>query len=685
MASGWKDDQLAEADLPRIARRMRERFQRLHEKVNYRRKHRYNDDDVDPSVSEGEGNTPDPDDPFRQIRGMQVDILRRKSTEFVSRVVENPWQFSVKPPDKTQALERTANDIAQVFTYWATDDEDRQGERLLDVIAECATRDAYAVFHDLRCEHYWPEIDWLPGADDGMADDDIDVECPGCGGQGQGSDGVNCPQCDGSGRVTQRKTFFKGRAKSYVEALTREYADRGSPWQWGVDDVLNIAWDDDKDPRGGFRRLLVTYEVAADEYEEEVGAEALRAAMPLPGVTLGQYGSVGNDTPNSGIEGDARRIQVNQLWTRSHYYEWIEGGGPQGMLVKSGRHNYQRIPYYLVAPLDTHDTDLVRRFESPLDGLYRLKEWADRQLTLMSGVVENQARPLMRDTMADPSVSPLTADGSPAEDAEGTLAARYSPPGVTTQVISQPMPASLPQFAQMLREMLEEAAPDTGKADAGATSAAWAVRLVQQQASTLPRRFVAHIARVIQVAMKYRMRWHMENAQRVIGYGESNRNKPVVVMPGDLKNHQFVVFINPVSGAERITAVEHNRGLLQEQLILPRDFYEAMGEEDPDDAAARVEAYYLAQPFRQARAKAMMAKAMGSAFLLGPGLEMLDAQGNGVSPEQVLAAKGYQPARGGGADGNMLSQIRQQVQMPALQPLERNQPGVPEQTTGLVG
>ena len=80
-----------------------------------------------------------------------------------------------------------------------------------------------------------------------------------------------------------------------------------------------------------------------------------------------------------------------------------------------------------------------------------------------------------------------------------------------------------------------------------------------------------------------------------------------------------------------------------------------------------------------------MAKAMGSAFLLGPGLEMLDAQGNGVSPEQVLAAKGYQPARGGGVDGNMLSQIRQQVQMPALQPLERNQPGVPEQTTGLVG
>ncbi len=673
-ARRWKPDEIPEEMLAAEARQMADEFQLLHEKVARRRLHFYTDKKVDPMIGGNEGNRPDADDPFRHIRGFQTDNLRKKAGEFVLRVTENEPQYSVEPPDETQSLERIANDISQVMQSWDEDDEQRSGSALAWQLAWAAVRDGYAVFHDLRCEHYWPEIEWDEADDDRgeLSEEQREVECPGCGGEGD-----DCPQCGGTGTVMKDMLTLRGSSKAYVETVTREYADAGSPWMRGTDDVLGIKWREDRDPRGGFARLLVTYETRASDYEKDVGPEAYRAAWPLPGISQGSN-TVGIDTPNYGHASDNVRVQVNQLWTRSHLYEWVEGAGVGKRLVKSGKHGYRRIPYYLFAPLDTGHADLVWRFRSPLDGLYSVKEWADWVITIMSGIVENQKDPVMIDVLNDPSLSPLTADGSPSDDREGTVAARNGAPGTQPMVITQPMPQSIPQFTELVMQRMVEAAPDTGKVEAGANAPAWTMRLGQEQASREPRQFVDAMAKSMQLAGQFRLYWHEDNGQRLIGYGGSKRNRPVVVMPEDLRNQKFQVFINPVSGAERVAIVEHNRELLTNQLILPRDFYEAMGEKDPDDAAMRVKAYYLAEPYRDARARARMAEKLGSAFLLGPGPEMLDSQGNGIAPEQVLQGKGYQPS--GGVPPNM-----NQVTMPDLQPLERNMPGEPEMTRGLPG
>jgi len=681
---GYKSDTIDLGRLQIVASRMEREHRAFHESRIRRRQHYYNDPTVDPVLVGNEGNKPDPDSPFAQVPRVQSDRIRSKVNKLVSRITENPWQLEVVPPDQTQALEKTANSVMQVLTSWGLDIEDRRGVSLLHEMAYSVLIDGIAFVHVRRCADLWPEMGWL--ADDGPArleEYDEEEECSGCGGTG-GEDG-DCPQCGGTGMYQRGKVRIRSKPGEAKTQLYREYAQRGAPWTWEVLDTLQVCWEEDADPRGGLYRALVSFEVRREDYDGDDAAD-YRTSERLPGQTLGD---MAHATPSSGEFSEGERVRVRQLWTRTHYYEWLDND-PES--VKSGEHGYMGVPIYMVAPRDTRNRDKVYRFESEVEGMFRVKEYADWMHTTYFAVVQNQSNPLTREVAPDPDKSPLLApDGGFTEDREGTAAARYTSGG-ELQILSQPMSAAIPQALQFFDELMTRAEPDDGSVDVGSATSPWTVRLGQQQANVAVAHNIRHMEKAVQWAFNRILDDHVERGDMLIAFGRESegerpkRGAPISIQAKEVEFFDVRAFVNPVSAAERITTLEHLRGLLAEGLIEAVDFYEAMGELDPADKALRVKLENISKPYVDAAIAAKLAERMGSVFLLGPAMEMLNSQGQGVSPMDVLGAKGYnvqqqpqgmpgQPQQGGPPmNGQMLSQVRQQTQMPDLQALSQNGP-----------
>lgn len=691
--SGWKPDEIDPERVPDIARRMLREFRPAYDRIAKRREHRFTEEAADPVLSQRDGDSPAPNDLFSQASRYQAREISITGKRLVDRICENPWQAECKAPDETAALEKIANNVTQVDNSWGIEIEERQAMSVQRALADSCVYDmGYAVFHLRRCEDLWPEIDWSnKPTDEGMAEVEEERECPGCGGAGfDERDAEPCPQCEGKGVVKRAKLTFKGTGKGYVSAVQYEYAKRGAPWTWEVVDPLNFAWRTDKDPRGGLFRALVHYEVLLEDYIDSLGddptVEKLRALSPLPG---SQHGEFYHDSPGSqDIEG--KRVTVYQLWTRSHLYEWCGESGASstgnGVVVKNGPHGYPRIPFRIAAPRRTGHADIMRAFECDMDDMYAVKPWADKQITLFGAAMENTVQPLVNETYDDPTKAPILMDGAPESGGRNGQSV-VRPAGVTAEVVSAPLPPSIPAFWQELKEQMERAKPDTGDVDVGATSQAWAIRLGQAQAGKGPRAHVVEHSRTLQWAFQFIHDWHEQNAEPMVAFGRDHESravstsKPIVIEPGELSHIQPTVYINPVSAAEKQMEEEQARGLLAERLITPEDFYKVRGERDPADAALRNRAYWVAQPYIDQHLAGRVAERMGSMFLVGPQGELMNGAGQAVSPDQVLAAKGYTPAvpatpnapGAGGAppmNGNMLGQIRGQVQMPALPALQ---------------
>ncbi len=713
-SSGYRPDEIDLDHVSDVGRRMLRTFNRTYEHIDLRRAHRHTWETVDPDLSQRQGDDPDPNDLFAladRFQSREINIWGRK---LVDRICENPWSLTMAAfaSSETATQEKLGNKIAQVLMSWGIDIEDRMEMQIQRLLADYGVYDkGYAVFHVRMCEDLWPEIEWMPSDSyGGMREEEKDFTCPGCGGESAELYSAECAQCDSEGTIKRPMMTLMGRGKDYTDTVHKEYAERGAPWIWEAVDPRNVAFERDQDPRGGLRRFMRHYEVLLDDYADDIKGEVgpekvreLRAAFALPG---DRHTDVSSETPSSmDIEGN--RVTVYQLWTRSHLYEWVtstHAGSAGKVNVKGGPHGYPRIPFRIVAARKNGSADPFWAYEGDLDNMYAIKPWADKQITLMGGAMQNTVQPLINVTVDEPGKVPYLADGVPDDGGgRGTLAARQPVAGMKSEVVSAPMPAAIAQFWQEIKQMLAEARPDTGDVDLDKVTDAWGIKMGQAQGGKGPKAHIKEHKETLDWGFRLMMDTHIERKLPLIAYGRDentrkvNTTEPMVVPWEELKGFSPNAVINPISAAEQQMNVEHVRGLLAEQLVEPEKFYEARGERDPHEAHLKNMAYWAAYPYMLQAIQGKLAEVMGSQFLLGVNGEMLNAAGQPVMPEQVLQQAGYQPGGtapapggtpGGGGQpggGNGLAQVRGQVNMPPLPGLNIPGSGLAPQAGGRYG
>ena len=645
-------------------------WQPLYDKVERRRRHFYADASADPRLGKSEGGRPQPGDPYAEVSRYQTDKLRQKAVEWVSRVAERHVIYDVVLPGGPEDAKNkdTGATIAETYNAWMMDTEERTAPPLFlqDALAWGQVRDPYAILHSRWATDLWPELEREYTTEKPMGDAakrfeplpkpvEVSEPCEACAGTGEqpGPDPdypqtAMCPECGGEKMKSRTQARYIEHGDAYDERMRREYAGDGSPWHDEVIDFMQFVPEIDNSPRKGLRRALVHFEVDLSTYtdaeRDNISAEELRAVAKAPGDS---HSSSGHSTPSS--EQSGAKVTVYQLWTRSHCYEWASHDEAK---VKGWAHRYKRgVPFWILPVHDTGHPDPVWRFECPLEGMYRTKEYVDRAWTITAAAVEGQANPLtttvdkdgpgyLPPMTLDPTGNPTSVGGSEAGRNEATTGEK--------KTLSFPMPQSVPQWLELIDAAMDKAAPETGRAEIDKNTQPWTAKQAQAQANIGPGNAIKIQRVVFQDNIRFKHEQHIEENIPLIAFardddGNQRLGEPLFVAASELARFNPVALIDTSGENQRITDVEYTAAMVERGFGTDEDVYKAQGHDDVGARALEVEVWKIMQPLRAERIRQEIAARMGTRFVLGPMGEMIGPGGVDAGPEGVAAATGIKP------------------------------------------
>ncbi len=228
----------------------------------------------------------------------------------------------------------------------------------------------------------------------------------------------------------------------------------------------------------------------------------------------------------------------------------------------------------------------------------------------------------------------------------------------------------VPGIPEIRLHLADEAAPGTGYADVSAAAEAWSIRLQQAQENVEPSKSVTAIAKCM-TAMVRKMVEVMGKPLEEGGFGEPvsvfkridkegggfDRSAAVYVEPEDIGSLDVYVDISATSAQERITKVEHGKGLHEGGYITYREWAEVYyGAQDPDQMLKEKRAEELVNMYLPQILQQELAAKMGQRVVIGADGQPLGVGGQSVDPYAALGAQGVQfPQMGGAAPGAVLN------------------------------
>lgn len=602
----------------RLVEQLQRRFTAFHERVEDRRLHFHNDPAKDPKLGSWSAGAdgklaPDPDNPFRDMTAYQADNARRVAQDLIPRLTAN--HVVANGTAQKSSEQKIADDLATVLNSWIWDIEARTQVNLQQQISFGQSVLGYAVLHVRRADDMWPA----------------------------------------------RERMKRETARSYSERVEYERAKRGAPWVMEAIDPSFFACAFDRNPVGGMAAAVLSYEVGLLDYVEAVerdemsAQEALEklqimAETPAPGLQdAGVTSVIGADGPSSG-DFD-KRVTVHQFWTREMCYEIMDRGGDNNFEeVKAWPHEYEQVPFRIIPCTDTGDPDPVRRWLPAMEGIFRLKPFFDRFLTLTAGMAELTAMPLQYMEKTGTAPAPLLESGDPANEAADTAGAGIVPDGFTMKQLKIEMGQAIAGVMQMLTDQLTKSEPGTGQADYTATTAPWLMRLAQTQANVGPKLMITNANDGFKWALNLIVDWHVRHPEEAMVAFERDDEGAVSsytvkrVDPKELTTVAVGTSISPVASSEQITLGQVLAEYLGQGLIKREDFYrDGLGKTNPQDYINALDAETAMRPAKQAWSNARIAAELGSLFMQGMNGATLSAQGQEVPPEQALMANGWQP------------------------------------------
>lgn len=612
------------------------RFRRLHRLVRQRDEHFFALPAADQKLPH----------PYEDVEPFQSDILRQSWVDLKSRLVENPFRIRVEPPTEKTRDKNAANKLEIVLQTGLGLVEEREDIDILGGLADGIILHGPAVLHWQKAADVWPdfpdpeEVDELPEGEekryrDRSEDDDY-----------------------AEGEKRYRET-----ADSQKERDDHAKARAGFPFFVEVLRADQCAWVRDRSMANGFALFLVVRETPLLTYREELQKQD-RIVLSLNDadkrlLVYEERDAPSRDDPSRELADRAwdGAVQVCHLWSRTEFYELAKrDGDADWVVVKSHTHPYEMPPFALAAGDEVNHPDPSMAFLPLLEGLYRLKPFHDHDVTLGRHIAEQIALPFYWIKQAN---------GEPVLDGEGrklvlsrnAAAAQRLPEGATLEKVEFELNPAFMAFLQLTGEQLDEAKPESGIVEVGASTAPFTLKLAQEQANAGVKKSKKSLARAVRT-MARNMALVMQKSADEGGFGRPvpvyaktkdgkvDRSTAIMVDPEDIPTLEIEVDIDPLSAAQQVTNIQFQRELLNDPMVPygRQQFVEdALQEEDPEGYIAAYDAETIFETrIKPGLIEQELAKKFGGVFVVTPELGFAGVGGDAATPEQVLSANGMQ-------------------------------------------
>jgi hypothetical protein len=582
-------------------------------------------------------------DHMKDVIPWQWDGPRQIWVKLRARLTENHYIARAEPAKPTASWREKASRLESVFNDGLAYAEERDGVDIQGYLSDGQIIDGCAYLHWCKADHLWPV------ADDYLESDDVD-------------DGMEWDEEKGKYRETDA---------AYQSRRRHAIARAGYPWFIEVIPRANVAYYRDKKLANGLGMVMVSREVGTMAYFAALSEEEEDAARKDLGIG-GEGNAPGEDEPSRSDWGEV--MTVHQLWTRYECYEIAVGGGKNWRLMRGFKHPYEMPPFAKVSGDEVLTDDPLLCDLPALEGMFKAKPAFDRLMTLYLALAEQIALPLFYWRNVESGAPLLGEDGNIVALSKNSLASYKAPTGYTLEKLEYQMNPAFVSGVTMMRDLAREAQPSTGEAEVNQNTDPWAIRLQQAQENVVPASYVKKVAKGITTMLRNKAMVMAKPAEQG-GYGEPvavyarvrggaiDRTTTVYVEPEDIGSLDITGAIGSTSAQERISKVEHGKGLLKDGVIDWIEFYESYYEaEDPDAMNKRRHAMNIVEEYLPPLLKQELAKRYGTRITLGPNGELMGPGGVVVDPMQMLQSQGIQlgpagaaaPTPGGPAPGSVM-------------------------------
>lgn len=630
-------------------------------RIDWRRQHLHNVDDVDPPLA----------DPWNDGPKDQHDILRKIYVEMVARLTENPVTIDVGSPKENATTDAAGDDFATVLQEIWRDVQQRLQINIQESVSAGQVAEAFGLIHLRMDASLVPEVpdpetlDTLP-------------DCPMCEGTKKAA-GKKCPECGGTGTDASYLKTHKKQGDKYVEradALNKRTAQArakaGTPFYVEMPDIAGYRWETDRSGKPGDRFDMLIRKVSLLDYCDangeagELTTEEIEAEAAAPRAWMPSW--INWDTDQG------KDIIVYEFWTRDEYYEVVAQDGDDGMVVrKSFPHFYGRPLFWRIPAIEYNSADPMLKYEPLMEGLYRKKQAVDRINALFAVMAEKTALPYYYWKNTTTGAPALSEDGlSEIRFSRDSAAANKAPQGYE---LVKADPAEIQQaLVEMRRDAIKDlldAAPPTGQAEVTATTQPFAIKLQQEQASTVLKAVLRKQVAAFQslfdcIAML------LAKPVEEGGYGETlyvnpssvtsdgrritDRSKTIGVDPKVIETLTINVNISGTSAAEQTTKTQIGIQLLGDPAIPLTRKYVLQNYFGIDRAEDMLEEWDSEQIFitkvKPGLIDRELAKKYGGVFVVTPDGSPVGFGGKAVTPQDVLQQNGITPVvppqQGGG-------------------------------------
>ncbi len=588
------------------------RFSALHDKIRERETHLYNSKQANPRFSP----------PYKEAEPWQTDLLRRTWSQLRQRLTEHPLRVHVEPPDDSPSAREAADNLEHVLEQGLRYVEDRTHLSLQADLGYGQVCLCFGVLHWQQAQHRMPVFP----AREQRGSRPEDAEDRRRFRRARSEDGPSLPWIE-----TEESRRDRDRQRQ---------AAAGFPWDIEVIRPDQFAFVEDHGSGNGLGLAVVLREVGLFEYrnrlrEQDRLALQMTAVAGEPSLRIARAVDAPLPEEPSGA-GWGERLRVASVWTRDEYYELAALERPsrsasrsdehlrhEWTLIKSHPHPYE-MPPFAIAEADTNDhSDMVRRWEPTLEGIYRAKPRYDFERSLGHFLAEQTATPLYWVQLADGTYE-TDANGQRIELTPSGAETIELPAGASLHRVEFQVAPAFVEFLRMSHEELLSAAPDAGTVDRGEIGPntqphtlnllLGSRNLQVQQLKRAQTRAARTMLRNMALVMSKPLSeggfgapvWVFAKGKN----GRLQRRETVCVEPSQIPSLEIDVWIDPYSSAQRIAVQEHGRARLNDPLdpLDQRGYLEEyIGEEHAEQVLARHRQWRM----EQARFERELSRARG--------------------------------------------------------------------------
>lgn len=615
-------------DLKELIDELEERFGSIddtdshHGRIEWRSKHYARDHSVDPVLPK----------PYENGFRYQTDALRQKAVKLKSRLRENPFRIQGEPTRDTATARKNRDQAVLVLNQGFDEIQKRESINLLSALADGVIRKCYGVLSWCIAEHIIP----------GVPEREYLEELPDDEGEAK-----RYEEAKEEGKPKYRQT-----SDDLMATHRRNMARAGFPWFVEVIPPEHFMFVEDRSLANGLAIAVVRREVPLLSYVEKRKAMALSVNDANPKIPI--YGERDAPSDDNGGHRFRKKVTVYQVWTREEFYELCDHG-PVQEIVDSFTHPYGMPPFAIAyGNVNENETDLVRKYEPALEGVYREKPAYDYWMSLYYTMAESNAMPLYVLVSQGDGMPMLNDDGTPVVMSRDSMQTAKIPDGYKLEKFTNEINEGFARLGDILTQNMEDASPSAGDADVSASTQPWAIRLQQAMANVEPKQYLDNIANaldicVTNVAKVLSMPEYFADGVAVYARVQDNKvNKREIISlePQEIESLDFSVEINPTSAAEQITKEQFGMEKLDKRLITPEEYIaDFEGKPNAGDVLLKRKAdwYYEDKIFPLIFAQEAK-RHFGQRFVLDQTSgDFIGPDGQPATPEQVLMANGQQP------------------------------------------